>query len=169
MLGYYEGFPENPQKTFFFTFSVSNKKLQRTLIQTLHEINGKTFSLQEVSDPSISHCTMIFEFGIAETNIFNYLDKEENKKILKALKKTRLKVMDFYCAIRYYKMKNDKKTPLKFDYYMVRFLFENKLLETRIFHERGPEHATPEDLINFIIRKVNDKFSRKIVKILEET
>ncbi|RJS76054.1 hypothetical protein CW667_05980 [Candidatus Bathyarchaeota archaeon] len=169
MLGYYEGFPENPQKTAFFTFSISNKRLQQTLIQTLYEINGKSFDLQEVSDPSIPNCTVIFEFGIAEENTFNYLDKEENKKLLKVLKKTPFKITDFYCAVRYYKTKNDKKTPLKFDYYMVRFLFENKLLETRIFHERGPEHATPDDIINFIIGRINEKLSRKIVRILEES
>ena len=169
MLGYYKGFPENPQKVAFFTFSTSNKKLQQALIQALHEINGKAFSLQDIFDPSIPHCTVIFEFGIAETNTFNYLDKEENQKILKFLKKKPFQIMDFYCAVRYYKLRNDKKTPLKFDYYMVRFLFENKLLETRIFHERGPEHATPEDLINFLIMKINGKFSRKIVKPLEKT
>ncbi len=168
MLGYYEGFPPNPQKIAYFTFSISNKTLQQTLVQTLFEINGKSFNLKEVSDPSILNCTVIFEFGIAEINTFNYLDKEEKQKILKNLKKTPFQIMDFYCAVRYYKTENDKKRPLKFDYYMIRFLFENRLLETRIFHERGPEHVTPEDIIGFVINKTNEKFSRKIVRILEE-
>ena len=124
--------------------------------------------MQKVSDPSIPQCTVIFEFGIAETNTFNYLDKEENEKLLKALEKRPLRIMDFYCAVRYYKKKNEKTIPLKFDYYMIRFLFENRLLETQIFHERGPKHIAPDDILNFMINKANRRLSRKIVRIFKE-
>jgi hypothetical protein len=168
MLGYFEGFPENPQKIAFFSFSVSSKKLQETLMQILYEMNGKKFPLQKVSDPSIPQCTVIFEFGVAETNTFNYLDKEEKKKLLKALKKNPFRIMDFYCAARYYKKKSGKTVPLKFDYYMIRFLFENKLLETQIFHERGPKHIAPDDILNFVINKANRRLSRKIIRIFKE-
>jgi hypothetical protein len=129
-------------------------------------VNGKDLKLEEVADPAIPQCTVIFEFGIAEANSFTYLDAAEADKALKAIDKKPLQVIDFYCAIRYYKWQNEKKTPLKFDYYMVRLLFGKKLLEMLVFHERGPRYIAPSDIVNFITNKINGEFSKKVVKPL---
>lgn len=165
MLGFYENFPANIHKTSTFTTAISNKKLQQTLALILSETNNKTYNLDDVADPSVPNCTVIFEFGIAEADTFNYLDDEEVDKIIKIVEKKPLQVMDFYCAIRYYKMEKEKKTPLKFDYYMIRFVFNKNLVETRIFHERGLRYVTPEDVTNFIINKINEKFSKRVLKL----
>jgi len=167
MLGFYENFPENVHKTARFATTISNKRLQQTLIQIFQEINSKTFNLEDIAAPSMSKCTVIFEFGIAEANNFNYLDNEETSRALKVLQKKPFQVMDFFCAIRYYKTQNEKKTPLRFDYYMIRFIFNKNSIETRVFHERGPRYISPEDIANFVADEINETFSKKILKAFE--
>jgi len=166
MLGFYENFPENVHKTARFATSISNKRLQKTLMRMLHDINSKTFNLEDVAEPSIPQCTIIFEFGIAEVNNFNYLDNEETNRVLKVVQKKPFQIMDFFCALRYYKIQNKKKTPLKFDYYMFRFTFNKDSMEMHIFHERGPRYVLPEDIANFLANKINDTFSKKILKAI---
>lgn len=166
MLGFYENFPQNIHKKTSFTTSISNKRLQQTIIQVFYEMNGKTFNMEEVAVPSIPQCTVIFEFGIAEADAFGYLDGEETDKALRAINKNPLQIMDFFCAIRYYKKQNEKKTPLRFDYYMIRFTFNKKIMETHVFHERGPRHISPEDIANLIFNKINETLQRRILKIL---
>lgn len=161
MLGVYENFPKNIHKTAHFTTSTTNKKLQQNLIQALKETNSQTFSLENITEPPIPKCSVIFEFGIAETNNFNYLDEDETNKVMKIIQKKPLQFADFFCAIRYYKTQNEKKTPLKFDYYMIRFIFNKNSMETLIFHERGPRYMSPEDIVNFIFNRTNETFSRK--------
>jgi hypothetical protein len=165
MLGTYDNFPQNIHKKTTFTTALSNKKLQQKLLQTLHTLNNQTLRLEEISDPSIPQCTVILEFGIAETNNFNYLDDEETNKTLKTISKSPLKTMDFLCSIRYYKTQGEKKTPLRFDYYMIRLNFENNLTEIQISHERGPRHTSPNDIANLIIDKINEAFNKKILRI----
>lgn len=165
MLGFYENFPEGVHKKALFATSLSNKRLQQTLTQILQKTNDESFSLEEVSDSSIPHCTTIFEFGIAEELTFSYLDREEAKRVLKVIRKRPLSVMDLFCAIRYYKMGNNGKTALKFDYYMLRLLFSSKnSMEIRVFHERGPRHVSPQDLVRFVVSKLNETSPRKRLK-----
>jgi hypothetical protein len=61
-------------------------------------------------------------------------------------------------------MQNGKKTPLRFDYYMMRFIFNKDSMEIQIFHERGPRYISPEDITDFIGGKINERFSKKILK-----
>jgi len=166
MLGLYENFPQTIHKTTHFTFSISNRNLQQALVKMLHEINGKTFSLKEIAYLATSQCTVIFEFGIADASNFNYLDAEELRKIMNAAKKKPLQIMDFFCSLRYYRIK-EKKTPLKFDYYFIRFIFDKNLMETQISHERGPRYVSPEELANLVVKKVNGTFSKKVLKELK--
>jgi len=167
MLGFYENFPENIHKIATFTTSISSRKLQVRLIQVFREINCKTFHFEDVADPSVPNCTVIFEFGIAEAMNFNYLDKEETSRALRVVEKRPLQVMDFFCAVRYYKVEGEKKTPLKFDYYMIRTLCSKSSVETHVFHERGPRYVSPDDIVNFFVNKINGTFSRKVLKVFE--
>jgi len=164
MLGFYENFPKNIHKIARFTTSISNKRLQQALTKTVHKLNNETFRLEDVANPSVPQCTVIFEIGIAEANNFNYLDNEEKNRVLKVIRKKPFKILDFFCAIRYYKTQNKKKTPLKFDYYMLRFTFNKKSVEIQVFHERGPRHISPEDVTNFVANKINETFSKKILR-----
>jgi hypothetical protein len=167
MLGFYENFPKKPHRITHFSTSISNKKLQQTLIQIFHQLGNESLTIEDIANPSLPHCTVIFEFGIAEANNFNYLDNEEKNRILKAAQKKPFQTMDFLCSIRYYKIQNEKKTPLKFDYYILRFTFNKNTMEMEVFHERGPMHILPKEITTFIINKIDKKFSKKILKTPE--
>jgi len=163
MLGFYENFPVNVHMVMQLTASVSAKKLQQAIVQALHKLNGENLSLDAVANPSISECTVIFEFGIAEGKTFNYLDHEETQKVLEKIGEAPMKVMDFFSAVRYYKWKEGKSKPLKFDYYMIRLTFNANLVNVYIFHERGPRHISPEEIVNLLVARVNASFQRKVL------
>jgi hypothetical protein len=168
MLGLYDNFPVNIHRIDRFSTNFSSKKLQQRLISALREINRRKFSFEEIAYPTVPDCTIIFEAGLAEAKSFNYIDDEEAKKALSALKKTPFRTMDLFCAVRYYKDAAEKK-PLKFDYYMIRAIFGKNAVEIRVFHERGPRYISPEDMVAFLVNKVNGKSARKILKKIEAT
>ena len=164
MLGRYENFPENIHVTMSFTTRFTDQKLQRKIMVTSREINRKSFSFEEIGIPIMHGCILIFEMGMAEGKSFNYINDEETKRVLSVLKKQSFRVMDFFVAVRYYKAEDQKKTPLRFDYYMVRFVFSgNNYVELQAFHERGPRHIAPADIIDLISKEVNGTSTRKIL------
>jgi hypothetical protein len=164
MLGRYENFPENIHITMSFTSRFTDQKLQRKIMATSREINRKAFSFEEIGIPIMQGCTVIFEVGMAEGKSFNYINDEETKRVLSVLKKQSFRVMDFFVAVRYYKGDTKKKTPLRFDYYMLRFVFSgNNYVELQVFHERGPRHIGPTDIIDLIRKEVNGASTRKIL------
>ena len=167
MLGFYENFPVNIHRIEAFTASMSNKSLQRRLIQVLRDVNRRKFSFEEVSCPTVPECTIIFEAGLADAGSFNYIDEEETRKVLTALRKAAFQTMDFFCAVRYYKSTAENKKPLKFDYYMLRIVFGRNSLEIQVFHERGPRYISPRDILTFLVNEVNKTSSRKTLKRVE--
>jgi hypothetical protein len=169
MLGFYDNFPVNIHRIDNFSTTFSNKKLQQRLIQVLREINRRSFSFEEIAYPTVPECTIIFEAGLADAESFNYIDEEEAKKVLSALRKVPFQTMDFFCAVRYYKGTAEKKTPLKFDYYMMRTIFGKNAVEIQIFHERGPRYISPEDIVTFLVNTINETSPRKILKKIEAT
>ena len=144
-----------------FNTTLSSKQLQQKLIKVFCESNKKVFSFEEVSNPTFPDSTVIFEFGLAENAGFTFIDEQETKKALSLLTGDHLQTIDFFCAIRYYKGKQIKKTPLKFDYYLIRTLYSKESFEVQIHHERGPRYLSPEDLTQFIFDKINVGSSRK--------
>ncbi len=167
-LGFYENFPLNIHRLDKFTSTLSSKQLQQKLIKVLKDVNGKDYSFEEVANPTVPEGRVIFEFGLAESGDFNYIDEEEVKKTLSFLAKERIHSMDFFCSIRYYKGSGINRSALKFDYYMLRTIFSKDILEVQVFHERGPRYLSPEELTMFIFSKVNDESSRTR-KILKKT
>jgi hypothetical protein len=163
-LGFYENFPQNIHIVETFNSTLSSKQLQRRLIQALHTANRREFSFEEIANPTVPEGKVIFEFGLAESGNFNFLDDEELKKALNFLGKERLHSMDFFCAIRYYKGNGEKKTALKFDYYMLRTVFGKGMFEVQVFHERGPRYVSPEDLVAFVFDRINEASNRKVLK-----
>ncbi|HLN89788.1 MAG TPA: hypothetical protein VK253_06955 [Candidatus Binatia bacterium] len=165
-MGFYENFPTNIHRIDRFTSILSSKQLQQKLIQVFFDVNRKEFSFEEVANPTVPEGKVIFEFGLAESEGFNYIDEEELKKTMNLLARERLGSMDFFCSIRYYRCIDGKKAPLKFDYYMLRAVFSKETFEVQVFHERGPRYISPEELTTFIFIKVNDASSRnkKILK-----
>ena len=164
MLGFYDNFPVNIHRIESFTTSLSSRKLQQRLITAFREINSRHFSFEEIAYPTVPGCTIIFEAGLAEAKNFTFIDEEETKKVLNALSKASFHTMDFFCAVRYYKGAEENKTPLKFDYYLLRFVFGKNSVETQVFHERGPRYISPEDLVTFLVTKVNGASARRVLK-----
>ena len=161
-LGFYDNFPQNIHMVESFNSTLSSKQLQQRLIQVLYEINRKEFSFEEAANPTIPECELIFEFGLADAENFNYIDEEEVKKVRNLLEKEHLHTMDFFCAIRYYK--GEKKKALKFDYYLLRTVYDRGVLGIQVFHKKGPRYMSPEDLTLFIFNKTNETSNRKILK-----
>ena len=166
-MGYYENFPKNIHTYETFSTTISSKKLQQNLIQLLHDINRKELSFEEIANPTIPKATVIFEFGLAEDGNFNFIDDKELEKALMYLAKERLGIMDFFCAIRYYRENGEKKTALKFDYYLLRTVFGKNILEIQVFHERGPRYISPQDLVDFLQSKINWDRSKRLLKKIE--
>jgi hypothetical protein len=170
MLGFYENFPQNIHRTEAFNSPLSKRKLQQKIAQVFQEVNCENFSFEEVANPTVPNCNVIFEFGIADAEEFNFLNEEEARKLQGALEVEALHVMDWFCSIRYYKNGKVKRAPLKFDYYMLRMSFGEKgTVEISVFHEKGPRYISPEDLVAFIDRQVNQAAPRKILKRTERS
>ena len=169
MLGRYENFPQNVHLSEAFEFRLSRQKIQQKIIQVFQELNRRTFSFEETGIPTAPNCSVIFEFGIADTGNFNFLSEAEAHRLQNSLAEESMRVMDWFCAIRYYKNTQPKKTPLRFDYYMLRLSFGEKgAVQALVFHERGPRYISPEDLLAFIVGKVNGTSKRKALKLTDE-
>jgi hypothetical protein len=163
--GSYENFPETKiHRLETFSSSISSKHLQQKIIQILYEANLGEFSFEEVANPTVPDGKVIFEFGLADADSFNYIDEEELKRAQDFLDKERLHTLDFFCSIRYYKKSGEKKSSLKFDYYLLRTIFGKDVFEIQVFHERGPRYISPEDLVAVIQNKVNESSARKVLK-----
>lgn len=163
-LGVYDNFPAGLHHIENYEATVSSRQLQQKIVQHLAEINRKELRFEEVSIPTIPGGIVIFEFGLAEEGNFNYLNKAEAERALVYLAKEQVRMLDFFCSIRYYKGGGDKRQALKFDYFMLRFVFGKGTLEIRVFHERGPLYLSPQDLTGFIIRGINGESKKKILK-----
>ena len=163
-LGFFDNFPTTIHMVETYKTTLPTKKLQQKLIQLLSKLNGKEFSFEEAANPTIPECKIIFEFGLADAQNFNYIDEEEVKKAQKLLRQENPTTIDFFCAIRYYKTKTEKKTPLKFDYYLLRTLTNQDNFEIQIYHKKGPRYLSPEDLTLFIVNKTNETANKKILK-----
>jgi len=162
MLGIYEQFPLGLHSVESFNSKLPTKQLQQRLIRLFHAINNKEFTFEEIANPAIPNGIIIFEFGIADNEGFNYINDEEAKKALDLVIKENLRSLDFFCAIRYYRKDLTKKSPLKFDYYLLRTIFAKESFEIQVHHERGPRHISPAELTQFIGKKANEG-SRNII------
>jgi hypothetical protein len=166
MLGLYDNFPKSVHNISDFSTPSKVKRLQTAIVETFYKLNSQTFALEEVTTPSTPECHVTFEFGVAEDRDFNYLNAEEKDKLLRIIQKRPLSILDYLCILRYYKTKMDKKTTLKSDYYMLRFLFEKEFVQLQTYHEKGLMYATPKDLPEFLVERINLESTRKLLKPL---
>ncbi len=165
----YEGFPEQSiHAKEAFTFCLSPRKLEERLIEALRGVNSRTFTFEDFGNPTVPGCTVIFEVGIADSNSFTSIDENEEKKVFTTLKRATFGIMDFFFAIRYYKDFVSKKKPLKFDYYITRFIFSENVVELQVLHERGPRYFSPKDMVTFLMNRINETSARKILKKIKQ-
>ena len=162
MLGRYENFPEVIHGVARFTFKSPIKKVQQAVLRALHQLNQEVCGLNAVTPHLPPDIEVSFEVGVAEDIEFNYLDKEELDRFQKSIVEKELSILDFFCVVRYHVVNDKRKrVPLKFDYHLLRFMFQENNAELRICHERGTQRVPLEDLITFITKRINKELSQK--------
>jgi hypothetical protein len=155
LLGFYEDFPAFSHAKADFTCLTSTRILQGTIAATAYILNSLEYDLNAITRTKIS-CKIGFEFGIAEDSSFNYLDLEEIERFRKTLsKKEIISYTDFLCIVKYHMTNGGKRQPLKFDNYMLRFIFQKPKVQLRVFHEKGTQRLSIEELIEFLTKQVN--------------
>ncbi len=167
LLAQYLNFPETVHGVARFAYRSSIRKVEQAIFYALHQLNGKTYSLNDITPFPSSKCEVGFEFGVAEDVTFNYLGSEELEKFQKAISQKALPMLDFFCVIRYHVVREEKRIPLKFDYNFLRFIFYENEMELRVSHERGTQRISIDELITFTTKRINEELSRKQLKPLD--
>jgi hypothetical protein len=139
-------------------------------VHVVYQLNQETHDLKTLTKSSPANCELNFEFGIAEHDVFNFLDKEELDRLRKSLEEKisePLRILDFFCATRYHTVSHDgKRKPLKFDYALLRFAFYRRTMELFIAHERGTQRIPHEDLAMFLTNRINNELKHTGLKSL---
>jgi len=162
LLGLYENFPENVHAVALFDYQDSAKEVQKAILCALHQLNHECYDLDAVTPYLKQNCEVSFEFGVAEGFDFNFLDQKELDQCLRSVAEKELQTLDFFFAVRYHLIREDsKRVPLRFDYHVLRFTFQESGLELRIRHERGTQRVTLDDLTDFIAKQINAELSRR--------
>jgi len=167
LLGRYENFPEIIHGVARFTCESPIRRVQQTILAALHNLNHVVHGLSAIAPHLPQKCEVSFELGVAEDFDFNFLDKKELDRFQRSMVEKELSTLDFFFVVRYHVV-NDrrKRVPLKFDYHMLRFMFQENSMELRICHERGTQRVPLEDLINFIAKRINEELSQRQLKPL---
>ncbi len=162
MLGHYENFPENVHALASFDYHESAKDIQKAILCTFHLLNHETCDLGSVTPYLKQNCEVSFEFGVAEGNDFSFLDQKELEQCLNSVDEKELQTLDFFFVVRYHLVKEDgRRVPLRFDYNVLRLVFQESGLEMRMRHERGSQRVTLEDLTAFMTKRINAEVSRR--------
>ena len=162
MLGIYEDFPEPVHGIAHFDYYDPVKRVQQAILYSLHNLNHQIYDLGAVSQYLKQKCEVSFEFGVAEGVAFNFLDKKELDQCLRAIDEKELELLDFFSVVRYHLIREEKKrVPLKFDYHVIRFTFQQNELRLQIRHERGTQRIPLDDLVDFLARQINSELTRR--------
>ncbi|MBS7639094.1 MAG: hypothetical protein QW600_00180 [Candidatus Bathyarchaeia archaeon] len=155
-LGTYWDFPSRYHGAAILEFNLPMIEVQKSILNALYRLNGR--SIGDYLKTLIgSNINVIFEFGVADGLVFNYIDGEILKSLLDEVKKRTLHNLDVFCIIRYYALgKNGGSRPraLRFDYYFIRFLFRDSEVEVQVFHERGLQRISVEGLLKFLAERI---------------
>jgi len=160
MEGVYENFPDLHHGAALFSSQASPRALQRILIRLFYRINRgeETFDVPMFASQGIQ---LMPEIGIAEKLTFSFIDEEEKERWLENVEKKTFKTLDFIWIARYYISEKGRNKPLKFDYYMLRFIFRSRAMELRVHHEKGARRLPIDDLIRLIGEKINQDLKRE--------
>jgi hypothetical protein len=162
LLGHYENFPENVHCIVSFGCQDAAKSIQQAILCAFHRLNDETFDLGAVTPYLKQKCEVSFEFGVADGFEFNFLDQKELDQCLKNVAENELQTLDFFFVVRYHLIReNSKRVPLRFDYHVLRFAFQEGGLELQIRHEKGTQRVPLDDLTNFIVKQINAELYRR--------
>jgi hypothetical protein len=154
LIGLYENFPDVRHGIARFSCAVPIQDLQKILLQFLQRLNEKKESIN-LAEFARHRIRVELDVGVADGLAFDYFNEESLERCLNVISKTALPVLDLLFVVRYYVSDGTKQKPLKFDYYIVRFLFGENEIEVLVHHERGPRHLAVEELIKFNYNRIN--------------
>ncbi len=154
MLGEYEFFPTVIHGEAQIAFSVDRKTLQLAIVEALHRLNSEVEVLSHIMKLGDETIYVSFEFGVAEGSSFFFIDEEELDRLRGRIKSKPLEVIDVFYVLKYHKVVNGKRRPLKFDYGFLRFLFRNDHMHLLFHHERGTMRISFSDLTRFLLQRV---------------
>ena len=166
MEGVYTHFPDTYHCAALFLHKASRRKFQKSLIGLFYEMNmgEESFNIQSITSHGIK---IAFDIGIADELTFNFIDDEERKKWLSILNKREFEILDFLLVARYYVSRDGRDRPLRFDYYMLRFLFGRRSVELRIYHEKGTRRLSIEDLVDLLYKGLRRRIGGELSMRLE--
>ncbi|MFP3985158.1 MAG: hypothetical protein ACLFU9_04235 [Candidatus Bathyarchaeia archaeon] len=161
MLEHYRNFPKIIHGAAYFSYKASSKKVQQTLVTTLYKLNKKKCKLDEIAYSSAPNCEVDFEFGVGEALNFTFLDSNELQSFEKKIARRTLPWIDLLCVLQYHIIKFRKRSALKFDYFILRFVFRRNSMDFLVSHERGPQHVYVKDLMKFL----TEHFKRELADL----
>jgi hypothetical protein len=156
LLGRYDEFPEDASRFAQFTYADSVQALQVAIIRALHALNGQTIDLATLTAASPPNCFVNFEFGIADSDAFCFIDQKEVSRFEKSLKTQPLTTLDVFCGSRYHiKKDTGGKRSLQFDYSVLRFAFEGKVVDLFLHFIRGNQRIPRKDFILYLKSQID--------------
>lgn len=162
MLRPYKNFPENVHGIALVQYKNTPKRLQQVILRTFYCLNQENSDLSALTPYLKRNCKIGFEFGVSDGIDFRFLDQKELDQCLELLKEAEVETLDFFFVVRYHFVRdNGKRIPLRFDYHVIRLLFQEGNLEMRIRHERGTQRVSLDDLTEFLISQINLALSRR--------
>jgi len=166
-LGRYENFPEIIHGVARLICESSVREVQQVILSALHHLNLEVCGLSAITSHLPQEYEVSFEIGAAEEFNFNFLDEKELDRFQRSMVEKEFSTLDFFFVVRYHVVNNrGKRVPLKFDYHLLRFIFQEKSVELQVCHERGTQRVPLEDLIAFIVKRINEELSKKRLKLL---
>jgi hypothetical protein len=161
MIGHYENFPETVHGVARFKYATPLRNVQEMLAATLSQLNQTRCGLEEIARSTGPCCEVDFEVGIGEETTFTLLDGSEVERLGREISRKPLPLMDFLCILQYHLTKESgKRSPLRFDYFLLRFAFAKNLAELLVSHERGTQRVHVEDLMRFLIDRVQKRIAK---------
>jgi hypothetical protein len=162
LFGLYDNFPDTVHGVALFNYQGSGKSIQPAILCAFHHLNHEVYDLGAVTPYLKQKCEVSFEFGVAEGTVFNFLDDKELDQCLRRVAERELQTLDFFFVVRYHATsKGGKRVPLRFDYHVLRYIFQEGYLEMRIRHERGTQKIPLDDLVDFTAQRINVELSRR--------
>lgn len=162
-LGTYWDFPSKYHGATILEFNSSIVEVQKSILNVLHRLNGRS-ARGYLKNLIGSNIDVIFEFGVADGLVFNYIDGETLKSLLDEVGRCVFHNLDFFCIIRYYAFRKGGRSStraLRFDYYFIRFIFRSSEVEIQAFHERGLQRISVEDLLKFLAECIGLEMAKR--------
>jgi hypothetical protein len=158
MLGQYDEFPENAARFAQFMHSGSIQTLQTAIVGALYALNKQTIDLPTLTAASPPNCFVNFEFGIADSDAFCFIDQKEVGRFERMLNTQTTAMLDVFCGARYHiKRDTGKMKSLQFDYSVIRFAFEGEVVDLYLHFIRGNQRIPRKDFILYLKTEIDKK------------